>query len=164
MNTAMQLLPLILLIFIMYFLLIRPQKKREKATNQMRNTLQVGDEIITIGGVCGKIVKVKDETLIIQVGAEKIKFEIMRWAVSKVVNSDPNASTKKERTSATENTTAETPKKVIPKKMFKKSAASVEETVIETPVETIIETPEETIIEIPEEDVTIIEENAEEKL
>src|SRR5665647_2555427 len=96
MNTAMQLLPLILLIFIMYFLLIRPQKKREKATNQMRNTLQVGDEIITIGGVCGKIVKVKDETLIIQVGAEKIKFEIMRWAVSKVVNNDPNASTKKE--------------------------------------------------------------------
>jgi len=156
MNTAMQLLPLILLIFIMYFLLIRPQKKREKATNQMRNTLQVGDEIITIGGVCGKIVKVKDETLIIQVGAEKIKFEIMRWAVSKVVNSDTNTSTKKERTSATENKTEETPKKVIPKKMFKKPAAPVEETVVET--------PKETIIEIPEEDVTIVGEKTEEKL
>lgn len=140
----------------MYFLLIRPQKKREKATNQMRNTLQVGDEVITIGGLCGKIVKVKDETLIIQVGAEKIKFEIMRWAISKVANSDPNASTKKERTSTTENTAEETPKKVIPKKMFKKPAAPVEETVVET--------PEETIIEIPEEDVTIIDENAEKKL
>jgi len=156
MNTAMQLMPLILLIFIMYFLLIRPQKKREKATTQMRNALQVGDEVITIGGVCGKIVKVKDETLIIQVGAEKVKFEIMRWAISKVVNSDPNAATKKERTSAAENATEEAPKKVIPKKMFKKSAAPVEESAAVA--------PEETIIEIPEEDVTIIEENTEEKL
>ena|SRR5665648_16646 len=156
MNTAMQLLPLILLIFIMYFLLIRPQKKREKATKQMRNTLQVGDEVITIGGLCGKIVKVKDETLIIQVGAEKIKFEIMRWAISKVANSDSNASTKKERTSTTESAAEEAPKKVIPKKMFKKPAPPVKETVAEK--------PEETIIEIPEEDVTIIEDKPEEKL
>ena len=88
MNTAMQLMPLILLIFIMYFLLIRPQKKREKETAQMRNSLQVGDEIITIGGLCGKIVKLKDESLIIQVGADKIKFEVMRWSISKVVSSD----------------------------------------------------------------------------
>ena len=160
MNTAMQLLPLILLIFIMYFLLIRPQKKREKATNQMRSSLQVGDEIITIGGVCGKIVKVKDESLIIQVGAEKVKFEIMRWAISKVVNSDPNSATKKDRTTATE----EAPKKVIPKKMFKKSATPVDEIVVETPEETVTEAPEETVIEIPEEDVTIIDNNNEEKL
>lgn len=164
MNTAMQLLPLILLIFIMYFLLIRPQKKREKATNLMRNNLQVGDEIITIGGVRGKIVKVKDETLIIQVGAEKIKFEIMRWAVSKVENSDSNASTKKVRTSTTEKATEEAPKKVIPKKLFKKTAPPVEETIVTTPKETAVETPEETIIDIPEEDVTIIEENAGKKI
>jgi len=143
----------------MYFLLIRPQKKREKATNQMRNTLQVGDEIITIGGVCGKIVKVKDESLIIQVGAEKIKFEIMRWAVSKVINGDTNTSTKKEKTSAAESTPEETPKKVIPKKLFKKSAAPVEENVVEATVEA----PEEIVIEIPEEDITILEKNTEEK-
>ena len=164
MNTAMQLMPLILLIFIMYFLLIRPQKKREKATTQMRNALQVGDEVITIGGLCGKIVKVKDETLIIQVGAEKVKFEIMRWAISKVANSDSNTATKKERTSATENTPEEAEKKVMPKKMFKKSVAPVDVNVTETPEEMIIETPEETIIEIPEEDVTIVGENTEEKL
>jgi len=148
MTTVMQLVPLILLIFIMYFLLIRPQKKREKTTNQMRNSLQVGDEVVTIGGLCGRIVKVKDETLIIQVGAEKIKFEIMRWAISKVVNNDSNTSTKKEKTPANDNVTEEAPKKVIPKKMFKKQ---------ETPVE-------ETVIEIPEEDVTVVEENTEEKL
>ena len=85
MNTVTTILPLILLIGIMYFLLIRPQKKREKEVNAMRSSVQVGDEIITIGGICGKIVKTKDESLVIQVGADKVKFEIMRWAVSKVV-------------------------------------------------------------------------------
>jgi preprotein translocase subunit YajC len=131
----------------MYFLLIRPQKKREKATNQMRNSLQVGDEVVTIGGICGRIVKVKDETLIIQVGAEKIKFEIMRWSISKVANNDSNTSTRREKGASSEDATEEAPKKVIPKKMFKKPEASVEEKVIE----------------IPEEDVIIVEENSEEK-
>ena len=52
----------------------------------MRNAIKAGDEIVTIGGICGKIVKTKDESLVIQVGADKVKFEIMRWAVSKVVS------------------------------------------------------------------------------
>ena len=59
------LMPLILLIVIMYFLLIRPQKKKEKAVTAMRNSIKVGDEVVTIGGICGKIVKTKDETLTI---------------------------------------------------------------------------------------------------
>jgi preprotein translocase YajC subunit len=79
-------LPLILLIVIMYFMLIKPQKKREKQVNQMRSNLHVGDDIITIGGICGKIVKTKEDSIIIQVGADKIKFEMMRWSVSKVVD------------------------------------------------------------------------------
>ena len=78
-------LPLVILIAVMYFLLIRPQKKREKEVNAMRSGVQVGDEIITIGGICGKVVKTKEESLVIQVGADRVKFEIMRWAVSKVV-------------------------------------------------------------------------------
>ena len=84
-GTLITILPLILLLVVMYFLMIRPQKKREKETTAMRNSLQVGDEIITIGGICGKIVKTKDETIVIQVGADKIKMEMMRWSVSKVV-------------------------------------------------------------------------------
>jgi len=85
-QALIQLMPLVLLIFVMYFLLIRPQKKREKSINDMRNAVKVGDEIITIGGICGKVIKVKDEKLTIEVGSDKTKFEIMRWAVSKVVN------------------------------------------------------------------------------
>lgn len=85
-QSTMSILMLVLIIVVMYFLLIRPQKKKEKAINEMRNAIKAGDEIVTIGGICGKIVKTKDESLVIQVGADKVKFEIMRWAVSKVVS------------------------------------------------------------------------------
>lgn len=97
MNSAamMQLAPLVLLIFIMYFLLIRPQKKREKTVNEMRSNLKIGDEIITIGGIYGKIVKLKDESLVIEVGSDKTRFEVTRWAISKVQGMDPGAAQKK---------------------------------------------------------------------
>ena len=129
-------LPLILLLLIMYFLLISPQKKREKQINAMRSAIQVGDEIITIGGICGKVVKTKEETLVIQVGADKTKFEVMRWSISKVVNEKEEAvkETKKEE---------ETPKKSMPKRLGKKAE---EAPVEETPAE---ETPAE---EAPEKD------------
>ena len=78
------LIPLVLLIVVMYFLMIRPQKKKDKQIQDMRKALTVGDEIVTIGGICGKIVKTKEDSFIIQVGADKVKFEMMRWAVSSV--------------------------------------------------------------------------------
>ncbi|HVI42407.1 MAG TPA: preprotein translocase subunit YajC [Anaerovoracaceae bacterium] len=116
------LLPLVLLIVIMYFLLIRPQKKREKSVAAMRNSIKVGDEVITIGGICGKIVKTKDETLTIQVGADKTKFEIMRWAVSKVVTDEPASSSKKtKREEPEEDNQKEAQKKTLPKRMGKKA-------------------------------------------
>lgn len=121
MATLSTILPLILLIAVMYFLLIRPQKKREKEVNAMRSGVQVGDEIITIGGICGKIVKTKDESLVIQVGADKVKFEIMRWAVSKVVEEGKRSKATSEE---------EAPKK-MPKRI--KKAAPVEEVIEETP-------------------------------
>lgn len=118
------LLPLVLLLVVMYFLLIRPQKKREKEVNAMRSSVQVGDEIITIGGICGKVVKTKDESLVIQVGADKVKFEIMRWAVSKVVEEGRRHSkARAEEYDDVEET--EEIKKAKPKRM--KKAAPVEE-------------------------------------
>lgn len=83
----LQIGPLVLLILLMYFMLIRPQKKKEKEINAMRSALKVGDTIVTIGGICGKVVKIKDDTIVIQVGADKVKFEMMKWAVSQVVSS-----------------------------------------------------------------------------
>ncbi len=72
----------ILLIFVFYFLLIRPQKKREKQVNEMRSNLRVGDRVITIGGINGKIIKIKDDKITIEIGSDKTKLDMMRWAIS----------------------------------------------------------------------------------
>lgn len=114
-NTLFNLLPIVILFVLMYFLMIRPQRKKDKQIKDMRNSLTVGDEIITIGGLCGKIVKTKDETIVVQVGADKVKFEMMRWAVSSV--------TKESSRRGTIDTFEEDdePKKVMPKKLRKSS-------------------------------------------
>jgi len=140
------LMPLILLIVIMYFLLIRPQKKREKAVNEMRNAIKVGDEIITIGGICGKVVKTKDEVLTIQVGADKTKFEVMRWAISKVVNEQAPAQAKKSKKDEPEEEQTEAPKKSLPKRMKKaeETPAPVNEEPASEPAESEPTSVEET--------------------
>ncbi len=135
------LMPLLLLIVIMYFLLIRPQKKREKEVNAMRNAVKVGDEIITIGGICGKVVKTKDDTLTIQVGADKTKFEIMRWAVSKVVNEPASSSKKAKKEEPEEAPQKDTQKKALPKKLGKKAEeAPVEEAPTESSAQATVDT------------------------
>ena len=74
-------LPIILMILIFYFLLIRPQKKRDKAERDMRNSIQVGDEISTIGGFIRKVVSIKDETSVIETTADRTKLKLYRWAI-----------------------------------------------------------------------------------
>lgn len=66
---------------IMYFLMIRPQKKRQKEEQAMRDAVEVGDEITTIGGICGKVVTTKEDSLIIETGADRNRMMIKRWAV-----------------------------------------------------------------------------------
>ena len=65
----------------LYFFMIRPQKKQEKQVSDMRNSLQVGDEITTIGGLIGKIVSIKDETLVMETSRDGTKIRILRSAV-----------------------------------------------------------------------------------
>ena len=74
-------LPIVLLFVVFYFFLIRPQKKRDKAEKEMRESIQVGDEISTIGGLIGKVVSIKDETLVIESSADRTKLKLYRWAV-----------------------------------------------------------------------------------
>ena len=126
-GTMMTIIPLILLIVVMYFLMIRPQRKKEKETTAMRNSVGVGDEIVTIGGICGKIVKTKDETIVIQVGADKVKMEMMRWSISKVVKegSGHNKATADDYEEMGEAEEKEV-RKSKPKRM-KKAAPAVEE-------------------------------------
>ena len=69
------------LLLVMYFVMIRPQKKQEKEQNDMRNNLAVGDEITTIGGIIGKITSIKEETCIIETGRDKCRIRILKSAV-----------------------------------------------------------------------------------
>ena len=75
---------LLLFIVLIYFMMIRPQKRKDKADREMRSTLQVGDEIMTIGGVIGKVVKITDKSVIITTGAERNKIEFIKTAISSV--------------------------------------------------------------------------------
>ena len=78
------LLMVVVLVVVFYFFGIRPQKKQEKAQNEMRNSLAVGDEITTIGGIIGKIVSIKEETCVIETTHERTKIRILKTAISRV--------------------------------------------------------------------------------
>lgn len=67
-----------------YFLAIRPQKKQERAAQDMRNNLSVGDEITTIGGIIGKVVSIKEETLVLETSHDRTRIRILKTAVSRV--------------------------------------------------------------------------------
>ena len=84
MGSFSSIIIIVLMFAAMYFLMIRPQKKQERETNNMRNNLQVGDEITTIGGIIGKIVSIKEETVMIETGHDRTKIRILRTAVRNV--------------------------------------------------------------------------------
>ena len=90
-NIIGALFPMILLFAIMYFMIIRPQKKREKLTREMLNGLIVGDKIVTIGGVVGKISSIKDDEIVIETGSpsEKSYVKFQRSAVREVLKPAP---------------------------------------------------------------------------
>ena len=96
-NTTMSWVSTVIMIVAMlavfYFLLYRPQKKQEKETQNMRNSLEVGDEITTIGGIIGEVVSMKDETVMIETGKDKTKIRILRGAIKSI---DVKASEKTE--------------------------------------------------------------------
>lgn len=75
---------IVVLFVVFYFFGIRPQKKQEKEINAMRNSLQVGDEITTIGGIIGKVISIKEETVMIETGHDRTKIRILKSAVRSI--------------------------------------------------------------------------------
>lgn len=67
---------------LLYLFMIRPENKRKKAAENMRNSLTVGDEITTIGGITGTICAVKESTIVVETGADRVRIEFTKWAVS----------------------------------------------------------------------------------
>lgn len=71
---------------IFYVFAIRPQRKKEKEIKEMRSNLRVGDDVVTIGGIKGKIVVVKDDFITLEIGSNKVRLEMMKWSVGSVTN------------------------------------------------------------------------------
>lgn len=100
---------LLLMLVAFYFILIRPQRKKEKKDAEMRKNVQVGDEIVTAGGIVGIVCKLEEETLVIETGGDRSKLRIKRWAVSQNIDAEKESaaaaaaakSTKAEKTSKT---------------------------------------------------------------
>ena len=75
---------MVAMVAVFYFALIRPQKKREKQTSQMRSSIEIGDGVTTVGGIIGRVISIKDETLLIETGSDRTKVRVQRWAVQEV--------------------------------------------------------------------------------
>ena len=73
---------LVMMLAVMYFMLIRPENKRKKEAEAMRSALKVGDKITTIGGIMGKVVDIKDDKFVIETGADQVRIELAKWALS----------------------------------------------------------------------------------
>ena len=97
-SSTSMIIMLVAMFAIMYFVMIRPQKKRQKEEQAMRDSVEVGDEITTIGGICGKVVTTKEDSLIIETGADRNRMMIKRWAVQ--VNNTANERLQAEREAA----------------------------------------------------------------
>ena len=76
------LIMIVAMIAVFYFLMIRPENKRKKEAEQMRSAVKTGDEIVTIGGIIGTVVNVKDEKIVMETGADQVRIELAKWAIS----------------------------------------------------------------------------------
>lgn len=81
-SMASPLIMMVLMIVIFYFMLIRPENKRKKEAEQMRSTVKKGDKIVTIGGIVGTVVDVKENQIVVETGADQVRLELEKWAIS----------------------------------------------------------------------------------
>ena len=85
------LLMMVLMIAIFYFMLIRPENKRKKEAEQMRSAVKKGDKITTIGGITGTVVDVKESRIVLETGADQVRIEFEKWAISSNETAAENA-------------------------------------------------------------------------
>ena len=106
---------LVIIFVVFYFFLIRPENKRKKKLTEMRNNISLGDEIVTIGGIMGKVVQVTEDTVTFETGEDRVRLQVTKWAISSNVREEKEraqqeaaaraakASKKKAQTSGEEN-------------------------------------------------------------
>ena len=88
---------IVAMLAILYFLMIRPENKRKKQAEEMRNSLKKGDQITTIGGIVGRIVMVNDDTIVIETSDDRVRMELTKWAVSTNNTQQQNAAADKDK-------------------------------------------------------------------
>lgn len=113
---------LVIIFVVFYFFLIRPENKRKKQLNEMRSNISLGDEIVTIGGIMGKVVQVTEDTITFETGEDRVRLQVTKWAISSNVREEKQraeqqaaaraakANRKKAKTSGEENSVDEAPK------------------------------------------------------
>ena len=86
-------LPMVAIFVIMYFIMIRPQRKKEKQTQDMRKNIQIGDEVTTVGGIVGIVVRRTEDTLVIETGGDRSKIRVKLWAIqsNETIHDTPEA-------------------------------------------------------------------------
>ena len=75
------LVTLVLMLAVFYFMLIRPENKKKKAAEELRNSLKIGDDVTTIGGILGTVCAVKENSVVIETGADRVRIEMTKWAI-----------------------------------------------------------------------------------
>lgn len=100
-NLVVMLIVWAIIIVALYFFMIRPQSKKRKEEEAMRSNLEIGDEIVTIGGIVGRVVSINDDTdsMVIETGADRTKVRLKKWALSTVETNKDDKNIKEEKTS-----------------------------------------------------------------
>lgn len=99
-GSGSMIIMLVVMLAVFYFLLIRPENKRKKEADAMRNALKVGDNITTIGGVIGDVVSVKDDSIVVETGADRVRIEFAKFAVSTNNTAEKEAAKKRAEAAA----------------------------------------------------------------
>lgn len=118
-NPVMTILLMVGMVAIMYFVMIRPQKKKQQEEQKLRDSVQIGDEITTIGGINGRVVTVKEDSIVLETGADRTKMKIMRWAIQ--TNNTANERAESEKAAFEAAKAAEKEEKKASKRRSKKS-------------------------------------------
>ncbi len=91
---------MVVILVAFYFILIRPQRKKDKQDAEMRKNLQLGDEVVTAGGIVGIICKIEEETVVIETGGDRSRLRVRRWAISQNLDAEKEAAAQKNAKSA----------------------------------------------------------------
>ena len=96
-SSAVMIGIMVLMFVVMYFLIIRPSKKKQKEEEAMRNSVEIGDDVTTIGGIVGRVISIRedDDTLIVETGSDKTRIRFKKWAISSIDTPDKQKKTEK---------------------------------------------------------------------